>query len=119
MLNWIMAVSGAVSNLPSAPTKTVLGWAVRVGVWAIANAANAKTAARIRTVDFIVFSGVSVIHRHKWNADGRRGCALWIVTDPGGYRETRGTRVSTMGQWDGTCNGWSRRTSRVVPFSRR
>src|SRR5580765_1361423 len=55
MLNWIIAVSGAVSNLPSAPTKTVLGSAVSVGVWAIANAASMRTAQRIGAVDFIGF----------------------------------------------------------------
>src|SRR5882672_3006641 len=55
MLNWIIAVSGAVSNLPSAPTKTVLGNAVSVGAWAMANAASMRTALRMRAVGFIGF----------------------------------------------------------------
>src|SRR6266478_1330564 len=55
MLNWIRAVSGAVSNLPSAPTKTVLGSAVSVGAWAMANAARVRTVQRMRAVDFIGF----------------------------------------------------------------
>src|SRR6266404_2116753 len=55
MLNWIRAVSGAVSNLPSAPTKTVLGNAVSVGAWATANAASMRTAQRMRASDFTGF----------------------------------------------------------------
>src|SRR2546428_81609 len=55
MLNWIRAVSGAVANLPSAPTKTVLGSAVSVGAWAMANAARVRTVQRMRAVDFIGF----------------------------------------------------------------
>jgi len=54
-------VSGAVSNLPSAPTKTVLGKAVRVGVWADANADNSKTAQEIRA-EFMKVLRVSVIY---------------------------------------------------------
>src|SRR5712671_1778817 len=48
-----MAVSGAVSNLPSAPTKTVLGSAVSVGVWLTANAVSMNMAVRIIAENFM------------------------------------------------------------------
>src|ERR1700682_2854045 len=53
MLNWMSAVSGAVSNLPSAPTKMVLGTALTVGLCAIESALRTRTAQRVTLIVFI------------------------------------------------------------------
>jgi hypothetical protein len=48
------AVSGAVSNLPSAPTKMVLGRGLNVGLCAIESALSTRTA---QTVTMVLFIG--------------------------------------------------------------
>src|SRR3982074_1331695 len=53
MLNWMSAVSGAVSNLPSAPTKMVLGTALSVGFCAIERALRMRMAQRVTKIVFI------------------------------------------------------------------
>src|ERR1017187_2155 len=53
MLNWMSAMSGAVSNLPSAPTKTVLGMALSVGLCALASALRTRTAQTAARAVFI------------------------------------------------------------------
>src|SRR3979411_3109157 len=55
MLYWRSAVSGAVSNLPSAPTKMVLGTGLSVGFCAIERALKMRTAQRVRMALFIGF----------------------------------------------------------------
>src|SRR3979490_1988918 len=53
MLYWMSAVSGAVSNLPSAPTKMVLGTGLSVGFCAIERALKTRTAQRVTVAVFI------------------------------------------------------------------
>src|SRR5258708_18863823 len=53
MLNWMSAVSGAVSNLPSAPTKMVLGTGFSVGLCAIEGALRTRTTQGVRMAGFI------------------------------------------------------------------
>src|SRR3981189_1008026 len=53
ILNWMSAVSGAVSNLPSAPTKMVLGTGLSVGFCAIERALKTRTAQRVTVAIFI------------------------------------------------------------------
>src|SRR6266403_122153 len=55
MLYWMSAVSGAVSNLPSAPTKMVLGTGLSVGFCAIDRALRTKTAQRVTMALFMGF----------------------------------------------------------------
>src|SRR5216684_1378464 len=53
MLNWMSAVSGAVSNLPSAPTKMVLGTGLSVGLCAIEGALRTRMAQSVTMAVFI------------------------------------------------------------------
>src|SRR5258708_13799026 len=53
MLNWMSAVSGAVSNLPSAPTKMVLGRGLSGGPSAIERVLRTRTAQRVTMIVFI------------------------------------------------------------------
>src|SRR5260370_36142526 len=53
MLNWMSAVSGAVSNLPSAPTKMVLGTGLSVGLCAIEGALRTRMAQSVTMAVFV------------------------------------------------------------------
>src|ERR1039457_4185414 len=53
MLNWMSAVSGAVSNLPSAPTKMVLGNGLSVLLCALERALKTRRAQKVTRVVFI------------------------------------------------------------------
>src|ERR1700681_1544831 len=55
MLNWMSAVCGAVSNLPSAATQTVLGTGLSVGFCAIEGAVRTRTAQSVTMAVFIGF----------------------------------------------------------------
>src|SRR2546429_6919562 len=94
MLNWMSAVSGAVSNLPSAPTKTVLDTGLTVGLCAIERALRTRTAQNVTMALFIGFLPGSLMDLDPCTKVHKRKPNLKLPLYTSAVRTRRASRVA-------------------------
>src|SRR5881397_985181 len=114
MLNCTSAVSGLASNLPSAPTKTVLGCAVTAGC-SCADKRQLTNSAVVRYASaafmgLLLRSSQLITPGHcQTTTRKRKGTEINSLSNSCGNRAGAVNPNST--QCQGTCNGWSSRNS--------